>query len=331
MKRYTQLNQEQRYQIYGLHKAGWNQTDIAKEMGVNKSTISREFRRNQGRRGWRPKQAQQMRDERKQACINGKQFSSAEWAEVKRLIRTGLSPEQVANRLELEGNLRISTEIIYQRIYTDKGDGGDLHQHLRGQKPYRKSYGSGQERRGVLKNRVSIEERPAIVEQRGRLGDWEGDTVIGKHHKGGLVTLAERKSRYTLAGRIRSKHAKGVRTVITRLLKPHKGICHTLTLDNGKEFAEHERIASALGMDIFFANPYCSWERGLNENHNGLLRQYFPKGMELLEITDAQVQQAVERLNHRPRKVLGYKTPHEVLFDVELRYTQKPLAVALQT
>ena len=323
MKRYTQLNQEQRYQIYGLHKAGWNQTRIAEEMGVNKSTISREFRRNQGRRGWRPGQAQHLRDERKQACINGKQFSSAEWAEVERLIRADLSPEQAANRLELEGNLRISPESIYRHIYADKGGGGDLHQHLRCQKPRRRRYASGQERRGVLKNRVSIEERPPIVEQRSRIGDWEGDTVIGKHHKGGLVTLAERKSRYTLAGRIRSKHAKGVRTVITRLLKPHKDNCHTLTLDNGKEFAEHERMAAALETKIFFAHPYCSWERGLNENDNGLLRQYFPKEMELLEITDAQVQQAVERLNHRPRKVLGYKTPHEVFFGVEMRYTNK--------
>jgi IS30 family transposase len=322
MKRYTQLNQEQRYQIYGLRKAGWNQTDIATEIGVNKSTISREFRRNQGQRGWRPKQAQQIRDERRQACVNGKRFSPAEWTEVEQLIRADLSPDQIANRLALEGSLRISPECIYQHVYADKGNGGDLHRHLRCQKPRRKRYASGQERRGALKNRVGIDERPAIVGERSRIGDWEGDTMIGKHHKGGLVTLTERKSRFTLAGRIRSKHAKGVRTVMTRLLKPHKDNCHTLTLDNGKEFAEHERIADTLEMEIFFADPYCSWERGSNENHNGLLRQYFPKDMELLEITDAQVQQAVDRLNHRPRKVLGYKTPYEILFGVEMRYTK---------
>jgi transposase, IS30 family len=200
MKKYKQLTSGQRYQIYGLKQAGLNQTRIAQKMGVDKSTISREFRRNKGQRGWRPKQAQSLRDERKQACINGKQFSSESWAEVERLIREDLSPEQAANRLKLEGELQISHEIIYQHIYADKQNGGDLHQHLRSQKPRRKRYASGQERRGMIKNRVSIDERPEIVDQKTRMGDWEGDTVIGKNHKGGLVTLAERKSRYVFGG-----------------------------------------------------------------------------------------------------------------------------------
>lgn len=331
MKQYTQLDHEQRYQISGLHKAGWNQTQIADEMGVHKSTISREFSRNKGRRGWRPKQAQSMRDERKQACLNGKRFSPDEWAEVERLIRADLSPEQAADRLALEGRLQISHETIYQHIYADKRNGGDLHQHLRSQKPRRKRYASGQERRGMIKNRVSIDERPEIVDQKTRIGDWEGDTVIGKNHKGGLVTLAERKSRYVLAGHIRSKHAVGVTAVTTRLLTPYKDKCHTITFDNGKEFAQHEKIAAELKAAIYFANPYHSWERGLNENSNGLLRQYFPKGIELTNITEEQVQEAVERINHRPRKALGFRTPHEVFFGVEIRYTKQPLAVALRT
>jgi IS30 family transposase len=331
MKQYTQLDHEQRYQISGLHKAGWNQTQIADEMGVHKSTISREFSRNKGRRGWRPKQAQSMRDERKQACLNGKRFSPDEWAEVERLIRADLSPEQAADRLALEGRLQISHEAIYQHIYAGKRDGGDVCQHLRSQKPYRKRYASGQERRGMIKNRVSIDERPEIVDQKTRIGDWEGDTVIGKNHKGGLVTLAERKSRYVLAGHIRSKHAVGVTAVTTRLLTPYKDKCHTITFDNGKEFAQHEKIAAELKAAIYFANPYHSWERGLNENSNGLLRQYFPKGIELTNITEEQVQEAVERINHRPRKALGFRTPHEVFFGVEIRYTKQPLAVALRT
>jgi IS30 family transposase len=207
MKQYTQLDHDQRYQISGLHQAGWNQTQIADEMGVHKSTISREFSRNKGRRGWRPKQAQSMRDERKQACVNGKQFSPNEWAEVERLTREDLSPEQVAIRLKLEGSLLISPETIYLHIYADKRNGGDLHQHPRSRKPRRKRYASGQERRGTIKNRVSIDDRPDIVAQKTRLGDWEGDTVIGKNHKGGLVTLAERMSRYVLAGHIsESRH-----------------------------------------------------------------------------------------------------------------------------
>jgi len=331
MKNYKQLTSGPRYQIYGLKQAGLNQTEIAKKIGVNKSTISREFRRNKGKRGWRPGQAQSMRDERRLACANGRQFSSDEWAEVDRLIQEDLSPEQAANRLELEGGLQISHEIIYQHIYADKRNGGDLHQHLRSQKPHRKRYASGQERRGAIKNRVSIDDRPEIVAEKSRIGDWEGDTVIGKNHKGGLVTLAERKSRYVLAGHIRSKHADGVTAVITGLLAPYKDRCHTITFDNGKEFAEHEKVAAALKADIYFAHPYHSWERGLNENSNGLLRQYFPKGMGLVNITEAQVLAAVDRLNHRPRKVLGFRTPHEVFFGVGMRYTKQPSVVALRT
>ena len=331
MTNYKQLTKELRYQIYGLKQAGKNQSEIAEHIGVNKSTISREFRRNKGKRGWRPGQAQSLHDGRKQACLNGKRFTTDDWKEVDRLIADDLSPEQVASRLDLEGVLQISHEAIYQHVYADKRSGGELHQHLRSQKPHRKRYASGQERRGTIKNRVSIDERPEIVAEKSRIGDWEGDTVIGKNHKGGIVTLAERKSRFVLAGHIRSKHADGVTAVITGLLAPYKDKCHTITFDNGKEFAEHEKVAAELKADIYFAHPYHSWERGLNENSNGLFRQYFPKGMELVNITDEQVLAAVEKLNHRPRKVLGYRTPHEVFFGVEIRYTKQPPVVALRT
>jgi len=327
--KYSQLTREQRYQIHGLKQAGLNQTDIAEMIGVNKSTISREFSRNAGKRGWRPKQAQMIRDERKQNCVNSKRISAEVWGEVGRLIRIDFSPEQAANRLEIECGWQISHEAIYQHIYADKRNGGDLCEHLRSQKTRRKRYASGQERRGTIKNRVSIDERPAIVDQKTRLGDWEGDTMIGKNHKGGLVTLTERFSRYELAGHIPSKQADGVAAVIKRLLAPHADKCYTITFDNGLEFAKHQDIAAALNADIYFAHPYHSWERGLNENSNGLLRQYFPKGMELLNLTEEEVQMAVETLNHRPRKVLGYKTPFEVFFGVEVRYTRFPRAVAL--
>ena len=330
MKHYKQLDQEQRYQISGLKKAGLNQTKIAAELGVHKGTISRELKRNQGQRGWRPQQAQSLRDVRRQASANGRRFTPEEWVEAGKLIRADLSPEQVAQRLALEGRLQNSHETLYQHIYADKRKGGDLHQHLRGQKPYRKRYGSGIDRRGTIKNRVSIDVRPGIVAAKTRIGDWEGDTVIGKNHQGGLVTLAERKSRYVLAGHIRSKHAGGVTAVIKRLLLPYPDRRHTLTLDNGKEFAEHEKITAELQTAIYFAHPYHSWERGLNENSNGLLRQYFPKGMELVNITDEQVLAAVEKLNHRPRKVLGFRTPYEVFFGVTVRYTKQALGVALR-
>lgn len=255
MRQYTQLTSEQRYQISGLRKAGWKQVQIAAELGVHKSTITRELTRNRGERGWRPKQAQRTRDARRRGCINGKRFSLNDWAEVERLIRQDLSPEQTAARLELEGGLSISHEIIYQHIYADKRTGGDLWRNLRCQKPHRKRYASGQERRGSIKNRVSIDDRPEIVEQKVRIGDWEGDTVIGKNHQGVLVTLAERKSRYVLAGALPSKHADGVTAKVNSLLRPHPGKCHTVTFDNGKEFAGHEAIAAELNADIYLRTP----------------------------------------------------------------------------
>lgn len=305
MKHYKQLTREQRYQISGLKKAGLNQSQIADELVVHKSTISREFRRNKGRRGWHPKQAQELRDERQKNCANAQRHSLLEWTEVERLIRQDMSPEQASQRLALEGGLQISHESIYLHIYADK-------------------------RRGTIKNRIGIDERPVIVEQKSRIGDWEGDTVIGKNHRGALVTLAERKSRYILAAQVPDKHASGVTAAVTRLLRPHRGKCYTMTFDNGKEFAEHETIAAELDADVYFAHPYHSWERGLNENSNGLLRQYFPKGMELVEVTQEQVQWAVDRLNHRPRKVPGFRTPFEVFFGETVRYTKSPLGVALR-
>jgi IS30 family transposase len=202
MKHYTQLTREQRYQISGLLKAGFRPSQIAAEVGMHKSTLSRELRRNKGQRGWRPKQAQAFRDERCRKCGNARKFSLGEWIEVDRLIQLDMSPEQAAERLALEGRLQISHETIYQHVYADKRRGGALWQHLRCQRPHRKHYASGQERRGTLRNRVSIEERPQIVEQKIRIGDWEGDTVIGKNHQGALVTLAERASRYVLAAQV---------------------------------------------------------------------------------------------------------------------------------
>lgn len=307
-----------------------NQSQVAIELGVHKSTVSRELSRNFGKRGWRPRQAAQLAASRRSQCSNASKFTAEHWAEVDRLIALDLSPDQVGKRLALEGGISISHETIYRHIYADKHQGGHLWRHLRCQKPRRKRYASGQERRGVIKNRVCIEHRPAIVDTRTRLGDWEGDTVIGKNHQGVLVTLAERKSRYLLAAPSINKQAPVVCAVVTKLLKPHQDQCHSITLDNGKEFSEHEAIAKNLDTQIYFAHPYHSWERGLNENSNGLLRQYFPKGMELSNVSAVQVQWAVDRINHRPRKVLGYKSPFEVFFGTVMQYTRPTLGVALQ-
>ena len=168
-----------------------------------------------------------------------------------------------------------------------------------------------------MRNCVRIDQRPKVVDKRSRIADWEGDTVIGCGHQGVLVTLVERKSRYTLAAPLPRRTSALVGQAMIDLLRPHKARCKTITLDNGKEFADHEFIAKCLRAKVYFAHPYCSWERGLNENHNGLLRQYFPKDMSLAGVTQCQVDAAVYALNHRPRKCLGWRTPHEVFYELE--------------
>ena len=316
---YTHLTQEERYQIHSLRRQGVHLSQIAAELGRSTSTISRELRRNASARGYQPALAQDKATARQTQRRNARQFDPEQWQLVELYLRLSLSPQQVSDRLALEDRLSISTEAIYQYAYANKAKGGDLVGYLRCQKLRRKRYASGRERRGVLKNRVGIEDRPAVVDSKKRIGDWEGDTVIGGGRKGVLVTLVERKSRYTLAYPLRSKHSAGVTQAIVDLLRPHRQACKTLTFDNGKEFAEHEFIASCLEAKVYFARPYCSWQRGLNENTNGLLRQFFPKGCSLLKVTKTQVDEAVYLLNHRPRKCLGYRTPHEVFYNLPVR------------
>ncbi len=309
---YKQLTQEQRYQISGLLKAGFNQTQIAMELNCHKSTISREIARNSGLRGYRPKQAQSLAEARKQSkthqCI-----SKDTWSLVRKLLRQEWSPEQISLWLQSERNIAISHEWIYQYILQDKKQGGSLYRRLRCQKQRRKRYGT-YARRGQIPNQVSIDERPAIVDARCRLGDWELDTVIGKGHRQALVTLVERKSRLTLIAKVKQKTASAVSEAIIQLLKPLAERVHTLTADNGKEFAQHEKIANALGAKFYFAHPFASWERGLNENTNGLIRQYFPKQHDFTTITQKQIERVMDRLNNRPRKKLGIKTPNQVFF-----------------
>jgi IS30 family transposase len=237
------------------------------------------------------------------------------------------SPEQICGRLRQRGLPSASHEAIYQRIYADRRNGGTLHRALRCQKARRKRYG-GRERRGSIPNQVSIEQRPAIVNRRRRFGDWEGDLVIGAGQQQALVTLNERKSRYSLIAQVPCKTAQAVSDTMISLLTPFAACVHTLTTDNGMEFAQHERIAGTLDAQFFFAHPYASWERGANENMNGLIRQFFPKKMRFQSITCKDIELAMHRLNHRPRKCLGFKTPHEVfLKQLHSRHS----AVALQT
>lgn len=314
---YTHLTREERYQIHALRSQGIGIAAIAAHLGRHHSTIGRELARNASGQGYDPAKAHTQAKARLSGPGNVRTLPRHTWQWAERYLRLGLSPEQVSARLRLEGRARLSKESLYLRVYADQEAGGDLAQYLRCQKVRRKRYGSGRERRGTLKNCVRIDKRPKVVDKRRRIADWEGDTVIGGGHQGVLVTLVERKSRYTLAAPLPRRTSDQVGQAMIDLLRPHKERCKTITLDNGKEFAGHEFIAKCLGAKVYFAHPYCSWERGLNENHNGLLRQYFPKEMSLAGVTQSQVDEAVYALNHRPRKCLGWRTPHEVFYGLE--------------
>lgn len=315
MKTYKQLTEVQRYQIAALLKAGQTNKKTAELVGTSEATISREIRRNRGQRGYRPKQAHSNAQKRKQQACKAVKMTADVIALVDERIRFDLSPEQVSGWLKERHGLRLSHERIYQHIWADKREGGDLHRHLRqAHKKRRKKYGS-KDQRGQIARRIGIAQRPHIVEEKTRLGDWEIDTVIGQNHKGALVTIVDRKSKFTLIKKVDSKHAEGVTAATIALLEPYSDKVLSITADNGKEFAGHETVSQTLETQVYFANPYCSWERGLNENTNGLIRQYFPKGSRFEEITDAQVESVMHRLNHRPRKGLNYRTPHSVFFD----------------
>lgn len=313
---YKHLTEEERYQIDDMKRENFSQAAIARALNRSPSTLSRELRRNQGGRGWRPRQAQLKATERLsvRGLANAERASDAAWEFAKEHLQNEQwSPEQITGTLRLKDLESISHETIYQRILEDKNDGGTLYTHLRCKKKRKKRYGSAKSTRGAIPNRVDIDQRPAIVESRTRVGDWEGDTIIGSHTGGAVITsMVERKSRYTCLTKAKNKTTTAVINSITNQMLSIAALIHTVTLDNGKEFSQHEVMANLLNTNIFFATPYHSWERGLNENTNGLVRQYFPKGIPFDSITDRELQNVARKLNNRPRKCLGYRTPFEV-------------------
>jgi len=319
MRKYTQLTQGQRYQIYAFLKAGFLQTQIASEIGVHKSTISREIRRNRGKKGYRPKQANLLAGNRRQNAKKHIKMMPEVIALIEELISEDFSPDQVSGFLARNHNINISHERIYQHILNDRINGGSLFKHLRqSHKKRKKRYGS-YSRRGQIKDRISIDERPSIVDSKKRIGDWEIDTIIGKNHKGALLSIVERKSKFTLIAKLQEKSAEMAANAAIDLLKPFANKVLTITADNGKEFADHKHINKSLKADVYFAHPYHSWERGLCENTNGLIRQYFPKGSDFNPIKQKHVQMVMDRLNNRPRKLLGYRTPNEVFFNTIIK------------
>jgi len=315
MRTYKQLTQEQRYYISTEIKNGISQTKIAQAIDVSKSTVSREIKRNSGLRGYRYKQAQKKAVERRQYASKSIKMTGDMIALIdEKLSEDQWSPEQISGWLLFEKMIALSHERIYQHIWDNKKQGGDLHQYLRRQgKKYQKRGSNGKSSRGQIINRISIDDRPKIIDDKRRVGDWEIDTVIGKGHSGALVTIVERKTLYTLVARVNGKRADWVTQATTQLLEPFKDRLHSITADNGKEFAYHAQISKELNTAFYFAHPYSSWERGLNENTNGLIRQYFPKETDFKKITDEEVYSVMEKLNNRPRKSLGFRTPFQAM------------------
>ncbi len=310
MRTYKQLTYEQRCQIEALKKSGISQQAIATIITVSQSSVSRELTRNTGLRGYRHDQAHRNSIERRQATAKPHKMTAKLIDEIDDKIFLKWSPEQISGWLLVNEDTCISHEIIYQHVWADKAAGGDLYKQLRRRaRKYKVRGSNGKTRSGQIKNRISIDERPIVVDEKSRVGDWEIDTVIGKNHSGALVTIVERATLFTVSMRVNSKHAKEVTAATLALLMPFKGLVHTITSDNGKEFAYHEKIAKGLACEFYFAHPYHSWERGLNENTNGLLRQYFPKSTDFKTVSVTAVKKSVDQLNNRPRKTLSFKTP----------------------
>jgi IS30 family transposase len=315
-KGYRHLTYDKRCQIYALLKSGHAKTEIAYLLGVHRSTITKELKRNTGGKGYRYLQAQAKASARRAAASGApRKMKPGLVREIEeKLTQDQWSPDQISGWLKRQGRVFISCERIYRHIWKDKRNGGELWRHLRHSgKKYnrRKGKTSG---RGLIPGRVDIAERPAIVQEKRRIGDWEGDAIIGRSLKGAILTHVDRTSKYTKLAILPDRSAASVQKACDASLLPIAHKVETITYDNGKEFAGHAQIAARLGAHIYFAKPYHAWERGLNEHTNGLVRQYFPKGSDFSTLTPAEVQRVEDKLNARPRKVLGYKTPSEVFF-----------------
>jgi len=309
----SHLTKEQRYTIEVMKNSGYKQKAIAAAIGKDNSAVSRELKRNcDGRSGkYRSDLAHRKYTLRQKSKPKEKHFTQEIEGYVKQGLEKKLSPEQIVGRAKLEGKQCVSHERIYQYIWTDKKNNGELYKHLRSQgKTYRKR-GNRKDKRGKIKNRVDIDQRPDIVEKRERFGDFEIDTIIGRNHKGAIVTINDRATGLLKMKKLESKNAELLADKTIEVLMPYKDNLHTITSDNGKEFAAHQKIAEQLNIDFYFAKPYHSWERGSNENLNGLIRQYIPKKSSFDNFTEEYIQWVEDELNNRPRKRFQFYSPNE--------------------
>lgn len=309
---YQQITSGERYIISALRKQGRNPSQIAEFLGRHRTTISREIERNSSKTGcYRPSKAQEKTNGRRSRSRRNMQFTVTQMNKVIRLLKKDWSPEQISWVLALTGDLYISHETIYKYVWADKASGGNLYRHLRGsQKRRRKRYRS-YDSRGQLAGKRNISERPQSVENRSTIGHLEGDTVMGGQDQHCILTLVDRKSGYLLIGKLKNRTKKEVVRCMSRLINKQHRRVKTITVDNGTEFHAYKDIEKATGSTFYFANPYHSWERGTNENTNGLIRQYLPKRQSMEHLTQSDCDRIAKKLNTRPRKRLGFKTPEE--------------------
>ena len=308
---YRRLREEDRQVIYRMSKAGKTQQEIAQAFGLSQSTVSKEMARNRGQRVYRPKQAQRKALERQQAKEKrGRLIVGKIKEEIRRRLELKHSPEQISLRLKAEC-IRVSHESIYQYIKEDKRQGGNLYKNLRinGKRRYRRRVKAG---RTKIPERVDIEERPEVVNQRDRYGDWEADLIEGTKGSGYILSLYERRSRFGKLVKLSSKSSEATTRGLIDLLEGYK--VETITYDNGLEFSGHLKVSQSLGAKSYFCKPYHSWEKGGVENYNGLVRQYLPKGTSFTDLTAKRLEEIEEEINHRPRKILDIKSPSKVTF-----------------
>ena len=309
-KSYKHLTHDQRCQIHTLKERGDSLAEIARILCVHRSTITRELQRNSGARGYDYKKAHQKAQDRRKKSHYLKMTPKMILV-IEEKIKIDWSPEQIAGWLKKQGREHVSYETIYKHVWADKKKGGTLYKHLRhsGKKYNKRSKGTAG--RGCIPGRIDIMERPKIVEEKIRLGDWELDTIIGAERRGAIVSAVDRVAKLTKLAKVLHKTKEEVNAALLRKLQPIRKFVLTATSDNGKEFSGHEEISAALQASFYFATPYHSWERGLNEHTNGLVRQYFPKGTNFDDVSEEDVERVEALLNNRPRKSLGFETPLE--------------------
>ncbi len=316
---YVQLTYEERVMLSTLRHQGLSEREVAKRLGRHHSTVNRELDRNRCSLtdgAYRPSKAQQRTRGRRSRSRRNRHYSDADFLLIRKLLRLKWSPEQIVGhirRFKLMDR-RISHETIYQYVWRDKANGGNLWTHLRQSPKKRRKRYRAYDSRGQLANKRHISERPPSVETRRYKGHWEIDTVFGKGSNACIVTLVERKTGFLIIGKLPNKSTKSLNKKVIQLINRHMGDFKTITADNGTEFHQYPLIENASGVTFYFATPYHSWERGSSENANGLIRQYLPKNQSMAHLTQQQCDRIADRINERPRKRHNFKTPEELFY-----------------